>query len=164
MKRRETSAARPGVLEVKLPTRVGTLRHPIVFQFMGMRILLADDDPEMLKAVAGMLSALGVVETVADGQALVEAAMRLKPDLIVTDLTMPGLNGIQAVKKINSGNSPPKVIFLTVHNDPDVVSACLAAGASGYVEKKRISPDLMIAIREVTAGRSFLSPSVKIDR
>jgi DNA-binding NarL/FixJ family response regulator len=99
-----------------------------------------------------------VVESVPDGRSLVEAAKRLKPDLIVTDISMPFLSGIEASNQLSASGSAAKVIFLTVHSDDDFVQTCLAAGAAGYVLKSRIMSDLLHAVQEALAGRIFISP------
>jgi DNA-binding NarL/FixJ family response regulator len=83
----------------------------------------------------------------------------LQPDVIITDISMPILNGIEAAKQLKESGSPAKVVFLTVHSDPDFVRACLNAGASGYLVKLRMATDLLPAIREALAGRIFLSPT-----
>ena len=84
--------------------------------------------------------------------------MNLKPDVIVTDISMPILNGIEAANQLNDSGCTAKIIFLTVHSDPDFVRACLATGAFGYVVKSRITMDLLPAIQEALAGRIFVSP------
>ena len=99
-----------------------------------------------------------VVGSVSDGQSLFDAAKDLKPDVIVTDISMPILSGIEASKQLNESGSAAKIIFLTVHSDMDFVRACLATGAVGYVLKSRIMSDLLLAIHEVLAGRIFVSP------
>jgi DNA-binding NarL/FixJ family response regulator len=99
-----------------------------------------------------------VVGSVSDGQSLVDAAKRLKPDLIVSDISMPILSGIDASKQLRDSGSPAKIIFLTVHSDADFVQTCLASGAAGYVLKSRIMSDLLHAVQEVLAGRIFISP------
>jgi len=95
---------------------------------------------------------------VCDGQTLVDTAERLKPDLILTDISMPSLNGIDAADRIRRMGCNAKVIFLTVHSDPDFVRACLGIGAFGYVVKERIALDLLTAIYEVLGGHLFISP------
>lgn len=86
--------------------------------------------------------------------------MNLKPDVIVTDISMPVLNGIEAANQLNEAGCTSKIIFLTVHSDPDFVRTCLATGAFGYVVKSRVATDLLPAIHEALAGRLFISPSV----
>jgi DNA-binding NarL/FixJ family response regulator len=124
-----------------------------------VRILLADDHRPFLKMVEGLLAqTCAVVGSVSDGQSLVEAAKRLKPDLIVSDISMPILSGIDASKQLRESGSAAKIVFLTVHSDEDFVQTCLAAGAAGYVLKSRIMDDLLHAVQEALAGRIFISP------
>ncbi len=98
-----------------------------------------------------------IVGSASDGQSLFGAAGELKPDLIVTDISMPILNGIEASRQLNESGCTAKIIFLTVHTDLDYVRACLATGALGYVEKSRLHTDLLPAIQEALAGRMFIS-------
>ena len=123
-----------------------------------VRILLADDHPEFLHVVEGLLEpTFEVVEKVADGEALVEAAQKLRPDVILTDISMPLLDGIQAVRKLRESNLPAKIIFLTIHSDSAMERACMYAGATGYVLKSRMAADLMPALHEILVGRTFVS-------
>jgi DNA-binding NarL/FixJ family response regulator len=124
-----------------------------------LRILLADDHLPFLHMVESLLvPACEVVGSVSDGQSLLDAARRLKPDVIVTDITMPILSGIEASRLLRDSGSAAKIIFLTVHSDVDFVQTCLAIGASGYVLKPRIMNDLLHAIQEALVGRTFISP------
>lgn len=124
-----------------------------------VRILLADDHPHFPQLVESLLEpTFHVVGMVVDGQALFEAALRLKPDIIVTDISMPILNGIDAVDELRKSGCTSKVIFLTVHSDPDFVRTCLATGALGYILKPRVAIDLIPAIHLALAGRLFISP------
>jgi DNA-binding NarL/FixJ family response regulator len=115
----------------------------------------------MLETIERLLSGFEVVGRVKDGQALVEAALLLKPDVIVTDISMPVLHGIGAAEKLREAGSLSRIIFLTVHTDPDFVSKCLETGALGYVDKARLLTDLLPAIDAVRAGQVFVSASVK---
>jgi DNA-binding NarL/FixJ family response regulator len=99
-----------------------------------------------------------VVGTVEDGESLIETACKMQPDVIVTDISMPKLNGIEAVNRLRESGSTSKVVFLTVHCDPDFVQAALKTGALAYVSKFRISGDFLIAIGEALEGRVFVSP------
>jgi len=99
-----------------------------------------------------------VVGAVGDGEALVEAAGNLQPDVIITDISMPKLNGIEAADRLRESGSSSKIVFLTVHADPDFVQAALKTGALAYVSKSRITTDLLIAIEEALKGRIFVSP------
>jgi len=123
-----------------------------------MRVLLADDHPGVLAAVQGLLEPdLDVVGCVDDGKSLFDAAMKLQPDVIVTDISMPKLSGIEAANRLRESGCSSKVVFLTVHADPDVVSVALKTGALAYVVKTSIATDLLFAIREALQGRTFVS-------
>lgn len=125
-----------------------------------VRILVADDHPGVRERVEDILQpTFEVVGTVCNGKALVETALKLQPDVIITDISMPTLSGIEAAKRLQESGSRAKVVFLTVHSGSDFVNACLNAGASGYVVKIRMDSDLLPAIREALAGRIFLSPT-----
>jgi DNA-binding NarL/FixJ family response regulator len=124
-----------------------------------MRVLLADDHPGLLERVRALLDHdVDVVGCVDNGEDLVEAAMKLQPDVIVTDISMPKLSGIKAVNRLEQAGCSSRVVFLTVHSDPDIVRAALATGALGYVLKASIDTDLLFAIQEAMAGRAFISP------
>lgn len=125
------------------------------------RILLADDHPHFSDLLESLLgAAFEVVGKVGDGRALFDAAIALKPDLILTDISMPGLNGIDAVDELRRSGCSAKIIFVTIHSDPDFVRLCLSVGAAGYVTKPRIAQDLQCAIRDVLAGHLFISPVI----
>jgi DNA-binding NarL/FixJ family response regulator len=131
---------------------------------MGLpRILLADDHHEMLEKVVYLLQGeFEILAAVGNGKRLIEAALRLDPDLIVTDISMPVLSGIEAVRSLKKSASRAKVIFLTVHEDPAFVAVALSAGAQGYVLKNRIFVDLIPAIRKVLQGHVFASQPVSM--
>ena len=124
-----------------------------------VRILLADDHTEMLKRVVHLLqSEFEVVGAVNDGQALLDAASTLRPDVVVLDISMPIMNGLEAADRLREAGSRAKVVFLTVHEAPDFVHESLAKGALCYVVKPRLTSDLLPAIKEALANRSFVSP------
>jgi DNA-binding NarL/FixJ family response regulator len=124
-----------------------------------MRLFLADDHRYLLELIRGLLEpTFDVVGAVEDGEALVEAAGKLQPDVIVTDISMPKLNGIEAADRLRESGSSSKIVFLTVHADPDFVQAALKTGALAYVSKSRITTDLLLAIEEALKGRIFVSP------
>jgi len=126
-----------------------------------IRVLLADDHGGVLDTVARLLvPEFDVVGAVTDGNGLLSAAERLKPDVVIVDISMPILNGIEAVRRLMESGSQAQVVFLTVHESSDYVRAALATGALGYVVKPRLGVDLNVAIKEVHAGRSYLSPSI----
>ena len=126
-----------------------------------IRVLLADDHGGVLDTVARLLvPEFDVVGAVTDGNGLLSAAERLKPDVVIVDISMPILNGIEAVRRLMESGSQAQVVFLTVHESSDYVRAALATGALGYVVKPRMGVDLNVAIKEVHGGRSYLSPSI----
>jgi DNA-binding NarL/FixJ family response regulator len=110
-------------------------------------------------AVASLLKpTYEIVACVGDGRALIRAAMRMNPDVIVTDISMPVLSGIEAANILRDFGSTSRIIFLTIHQDSDYIKACFAAGALAYVSKLRMSADLLPAIQEALVGNSFVSP------
>jgi DNA-binding NarL/FixJ family response regulator len=122
------------------------------------RIMVADDHELMRENVVRLLRRhFDVIAEVANGSALLEAALRLKPDVYVLDISMPLLSGIETAIHLKQNDSTAKVIFLTIHQDPDFVGAAFKSGAEGYVFKTRMAADLVVAVREVLAGRTFLS-------
>lgn len=125
------------------------------------RVLLADDHADFLAAAAGLIEPeFEVVAMVSDGQTVVAEAARLEPDLLVLDIGMPVLNGIEAARKLRADGSHAKIVFLTVQDDGDYVRAAQAASGLGYVVKSRLASDLKMALREALAGRSFVSPGI----
>ena len=125
-----------------------------------MRVLLADDHPRILSRLTDLLEPeFKVIAVVGDGQSLIETAKSLQPDLVITDISMPILCGIEAAKEILQTTPKTKIIFLTVHSDPDYVQEALQIGAAGYVFKSRLVSDLKLAIGEVLDGRTYVSPS-----
>jgi DNA-binding NarL/FixJ family response regulator len=125
------------------------------------RVLLADDEPDFIVASARLLEPeFDVVKTVGNGQQVLEEAPRFEPDLLVLDISMPMLNGIDAARRLRSAGCRAQFVFLTVHREPEYVEAGFAAGAKGYVLKSRLVSDLPLALKEVLAGRSFVSPSI----
>ena len=125
------------------------------------RVLLADDHTLLLGAFEKLLaSECEVVGTVADGRELVAAAQRLKPDVIVLDIGMPLLNGLEAGRQIKQLLPATKLIFLTMNEDSDLAAEAFRAGASGYLLKRSATAELMTAIREVINGRSYVTPLV----
>lgn len=130
-----------------------------------IRIILADDNKEMRDTVVRLLEStteFEIVGTVADGRALVEAAMELKPDIGIIDISMPIMNGILAAAEIKRLGSEMKIIFLTVNEDCDFVRAAFETGASGYVVKRQMASDLLPAINETLDGRTFVSSGCEI--
>jgi DNA-binding NarL/FixJ family response regulator len=125
-----------------------------------IRVVLADDNIQVLEYVRDFLSAncCEVVGMVTDGQAAIEAATKLVPDVVVLDLSMPVLNGIEAAKRMLEANPSTRIVFLTVEKDPDTCRAALETGTCGYVLKPRLATDLIPAIELAKDGRRFVSP------
>lgn len=125
------------------------------------RILLADDHSVVIARVLALLkSGFEVVGTATNGRDLLAEAERLQPDVIVLDISMPILTGIEAAHELHEAGSAVKLVFLTVHEEGAFVRACLAEGGLGYVKKSRLATDLIPAINEALSGRCFISPSV----
>jgi DNA-binding NarL/FixJ family response regulator len=123
------------------------------------RVLLVDDNEAILARVAAVLAReCEVVGSVKEGQAALAAAETLRPDVIVLDISMPGISGLEVVTRLFKAGSTAAVVFLTVHDEEEVVLAAQAAGVRGYVVKSRLVSDLLPAVREVRAGGSFTSP------
>ena len=128
------------------------------------RVLLADDHVPLLERVTALLEGeYDVVGTAVDGQTALDSVAELEPDVLILDISMPVLNGIQVANQLGDSGSETKIVFLTVHEDKDFARAALATGALGYVIKPRIASDLVAAIDEALAGRSFVSPSIAVD-
>jgi DNA-binding NarL/FixJ family response regulator len=121
-----------------------------------IRILLADDHREMLSVVTGLLAdEFDIVAAVENGRLAVEAAGDLDPDVIVLDMAMPVMHGLEAAVRLRDSGSRAKIIFLTVQAQAESIAAAFSAGALGYVLKSRIASDLVLAVREVVEGRIF---------
>ena len=119
-----------------------------------IRVLLADDHEAMLDRVVRLLATeCNVVGTATDGQQVLDAAMELKPDVLVLDISMPVMTGIETARRLKEAGSETRIVFLTVHDDPDFVREALEAGALGYVIKQRIASDLVAAIKKAHAAR-----------
>jgi DNA-binding NarL/FixJ family response regulator len=118
------------------------------------RILLADDHQLMLQRVRSLVETLfEVVGTAHDGQKMVSEALRLQPDAIVADISMPGLSGIEAARQLRQQGCTAKLVFLTIHSEDEFLDACLAEGAMGYVVKAHMKTDLIPAINDALSGR-----------
>ena len=127
-------------------------------------ILIADDHTIVAQGLVKLLTdRFDVVATVADGIALVETAERLRPDVIVTDLDMPLLSGLEALARLRKCGVPSKFVILTVHAEPTIAARAMRAGASAYLLKHAAGEQLIDAIDEVLQGRSYLAPAVTRD-
>ena len=122
---------------------------------------MADDHALMLEGIRAVLAPhYEIAGAVADGRALVEAALRLKPDLIVVDITMPHLNGIDAAVQIKTSLPGMKLVFVTMHSSSAYVRAAFEAGGTGYVVKSAVIEELLDAVQSVLSGRIYISPGV----
>ena len=125
------------------------------------RLVLADDHIGTAELLRGLLQPeFDVIAMVRDGLALVSAAERLSPDVIVSDISMPGLDGISAATAILRRNPGARIVFVTVHNDPVLVERGLETGALGYVVKSTAGDELLPAVRSALRGERHISPVV----
>jgi DNA-binding NarL/FixJ family response regulator len=125
------------------------------------RIVIADDHAFIADACKKLLEPeCDVVATVGDGRALVRIAATLKPQVIVIDIGMPLLNGLDAGRQIKQILGSAKLVFLTMNTDPTLAAEAFRRGASGYVLKTCAASELMVAVREVLNGRSYLTPAI----
>jgi DNA-binding NarL/FixJ family response regulator len=123
------------------------------------KVLLVDDSEMTLALAKSVLSArCAVVGTATNGHAALEAAATLKPDVVVLDISMPGMNGFELATRLRAAGSTAQLVFLTVHEEKELILAARNAGAIGYVIKTRLASDLELAVREARAGRPFQSP------
>lgn len=125
------------------------------------RVLLADDHVILLEAFKKLLEPVClVVGAVTDGRALVDAALKLKPDIVVADINMPQLNGLDACEQLKTLLPQTKLIFLTVNEDPETAMDAIRRGASGYLLKKSAVTELFEAIQKVSQGLTYLTPFI----
>lgn len=123
--------------------------------------MLADDHPLIMGGIRRILAPeVELVGTAKDGRELVDAALRLKPDIAIVDIGMPVLNGIEAVREIGKQLPGTRVIFLTMHDEGIYVVEAMKASARGYLLKSSAEEELLIAIREVMAGRRYITPLI----
>lgn len=126
-----------------------------------IRLLLADDHVMVAEGLRSLLcDEFELLGTAVDGKALVEAALELNPEVILVDISMPVLNGFDAVREIRKRGSEAKIIFLTMHNDATLLAEAFRCGASGYILKQAAGEELMNAIREVAQGNNYISPLI----
>lgn len=125
------------------------------------RLLIADDHALFRERVAALLNErFELVGAVSNGAELLKESEHLAPDVIVLDITMPKVNGIEAARELRKRNCPAKLVFLTVHDQKQFVRRCLAEGAMAYVVKSRLETDLIPAILNALSEQRFLSPPV----
>jgi DNA-binding NarL/FixJ family response regulator len=126
------------------------------------RLLIADDHTILLEGLKALLAPeFEVVATAGDGRAVLEAAEKHRPDVILLDISMPGLNGIEAARRLKQSNPDSKLIILTMHGDLSFVSAAFEAGASGYVLKQSAASELVTALHDVGSGRRYISSAIQ---
>jgi len=125
------------------------------------RVILADDHAMLLEAFRKLLQPqYEIVATVSDGRALLDVAPKLKPDVIVVDIAMPLVNGLEAGLRLKRDMREVKLVFLTMNEDPDLAIEAMASGASGYLLKKCASAELFIAIDSALKGNSYVTPQI----
>lgn len=128
-----------------------------------IRAVIADDHSLVREGVRAVLQRAGDIEVVGeatDGAAAVELVEGLAPDVLVTDISMPGMNGIQAAERLRAGGSATAVVILSMHDDESLARRALQSGARGYVLKDAVTEELLLAIRAACHGATFLSPKV----
>lgn len=126
-----------------------------------IRLLVADDHVMFAQGLESILrDEFDLLGTAGNGEELVEATIRLDPEVILVDISMPVLNGFDAVRRIKQAGSAARVIFLTMHNDATLLAEAFRCGASGYILKQAAGEELVNAIREVAQGNSYISPLV----
>jgi DNA-binding NarL/FixJ family response regulator len=128
------------------------------------KVLLADDHIVVAEGLATLLkNRFDLIGTVGNGSELIDAARKLRPDVIVADISMPVLSGLEALRRLKAARSGAKVIFLTMHADAQLATEAFRAGASGYVLKQSAGEELIAAIQEVLQGRTYLTPLLTKD-
>jgi len=111
------------------------------------------------KVVKTLEIEFSIVGSFENGQQMLDVEASIKPDVVILDISMPTMNGLETATRLKQRASKARIIFLTVHEDPEFLKAAQATGALGYVIKSRLASDLRLAVREVMAGRRFVSPS-----
>ena len=125
-------------------------------------VFLADDNGDMLTDLRDELAGQFVISgTASNGEDALRDVLRCDPDVLVLDISMPLLNGLQVAEQLRATKCRTKILFLTIHEEPEYISAALSVGACGYVSKRHLANDLVPAIREVFDGRRFLSPALR---
>jgi DNA-binding NarL/FixJ family response regulator len=127
-------------------------------------VILADDHVVFTDGIARLLEGrFDVVATVTDGSLLVEAAARLRPDVLVADISMPKMSGLEALRRLKASHDQTKMIFLTMHADPKLATEALRTGAKGFVLKQSSGLELVNAIDAVLQGRTYLTSAITED-
>jgi len=131
-------------------------------QEAGLRILVADDNPVFLRKLTSLLAAeFDVVATAADGRSALDLICRYKPDVVVLDLDMPVLNGIEVTRELAKHPHSPPIVICSVETDPEVVEAARQAGAVAYVFKMRVQKDLNLALKSAVQNIAFVSSALR---
>ncbi|MCA9876101.1 MAG: response regulator transcription factor [Ardenticatenaceae bacterium] len=128
-----------------------------------IRVIIAEDHHLVRQGIRALLEQSGEVEVIAEaatGQEAVEMTEALKPDVVIMDLSMPRLDGMQAAERILDLNLPTQVVILSIHSDTTMVQQLLRRGVRGYLLKDAVSGELMLAIRSVSDGKMYLSPTI----
>ena len=126
---------------------------------MKLKVVVADDSPAILRRLVSLLGTeFDVVSTAENGQLALESAERYQPDVVVLDLAMPFLNGIEVTRELRKQESDPAIVICSVESDPEIIEAAQQAGALGYVFKWRMSRDLIMAVKSAARGEPFVSP------
>jgi len=125
------------------------------------RVLLADDHKILAEGVKSLLvSEFDVIDVVDDGRAMVAAVKALRPDVVIADITMPNLNGIEALEEIRKFDPDVRMVFLTMHREVAYARRAMEAGAAGYVIKNAAPEELVLAVRAAAEGRTFITPAL----
>jgi DNA-binding NarL/FixJ family response regulator len=124
-------------------------------------VMIADDHTIVMEGLVSLLKdRFDIVAAVSDGTQLVDLAVSRRPDVIVTDISMPGLSGLDALRQLKAKRSETKVLVLTMHADPELATEAIRAGASGFVLKQAACEELITAITEALQGRMYLTPAL----
>src|SRR5918994_2409244 len=127
-------------------------------------LLIADDHALVVEGLVSLLNGqFDVISTASDGTQLLAQAARLHPDVVVTDLSMPGLSAMEALRRLTGPNSTTKVIVLTMHADAELAAEAIRAGASGFLGKHSAGEELLTGVNDVLRGRIYLTPAVSSD-
>ena len=126
-------------------------------------VIIADDHAAYLERIAKIIAKdFEIVAVASDGQRGVDASLKTPPDILLLDISMPGLDGFEVAREIRSRGLKSKVVFVTVHEEPDFMESAMHSGADGYVFKSRLDSDLRLALKTVVAGGKFVSGDNKI--
>jgi DNA-binding NarL/FixJ family response regulator len=128
------------------------------------KVLLAEDHVAVAKSLVFFLSDFDIVGTVRDGQALIDAAHQLQPGVIIADIQMPVMGGLEALRQLRTDGVDVRIILLTAHSDAQLAAEAVRAGADGFVLKQTAAEELLIAIDEVLQGRVYVSPTLSTTR